>query len=118
MNKNKVKEIELGEHYLISKSLENIDFIDHYQLSTTKLNYAPEPKDLMIAFFKSFPKSFVFLLLLREKIASIFNLKTADRLDEQSRIEKLHNFKGKYWRQYRNFSCFRKKRRRTLNRRG
>lgn len=94
MNKNKVKEIEMGNDYLISNALENIDFVDHYQLSTKQLHYAPEPKDLMIAFFKSFPKSFMYLLILREKIANFFNLKTAEKLDEQSRIEQLHNFKG------------------------
>ena len=92
--KSSIKEVALDPNYLVSKNKEQLDFWDVFQLKSTKLDYRPEPKDLMIAFFKSFPKSFTFLLHLREKIAKIFNLKTAPETTENERLERLHNFKG------------------------
>ncbi len=94
MQNNTVIEIESTQDYLIYQDIENIDFIDHYQLSTKNLKYAPEPKDLMIAFFKSFPTFFRTLLHTREFFAKFLKLKTAPKSEKDARIEKLHLFKG------------------------
>ncbi|BDS13120.1 DUF2867 domain-containing protein [Aureispira anguillae] len=89
-----LKEVGLKETYLIHNNMDDVDFWDNFQLASKKLNYLPEPKDLMIAFFKAFPKSFLILLHTREFIAKRLKLKTAPESDKKSRMEKLHAFQG------------------------
>lgn len=94
MKNNIVWEVPLNDDYLISKGAQNVDFIDNYQLTSDNLTYLPEPKDLMIAFFRSFPGSFKILLQTREFIAKKLGLKTAPESEKESRLQKLHEFKG------------------------
>jgi len=94
MKENRVISIKSNPDYLIIKTSGEVDFIDHYQLRSDKLSYSPEPKDLMIAFFKAFPASFKLLLNLRESVAGLLKLKTAPQSEKASRLEKLHHFKG------------------------
>ncbi len=92
MHSSPVKSVKLNAHYLINQNIDQVSFWDNYQLNSTQLKQAPAPKDMMIAFFKAFPKSFIFLLRTRERIAKWLRLKTADESD--SKIETLHQFKG------------------------
>jgi len=94
MTKSSVKEVKIASDYLISKNIESTSFADNFRLASAKLNYQPEPKDLMIAFFLSFPKSFKILLNTREFIAKRLGLKTAPKTEKDSRLEKLYKFKG------------------------
>jgi len=90
-----VIEIELNKDYLITKHSKEIDYSDVYQTKTKSLNEIPEPKDCMIAFFKSFPPFFIKLLLFRERIAKIFGLKTATKATREERDKILNEFEGK-----------------------
>ncbi|MDN5202777.1 DUF2867 domain-containing protein [Fulvivirgaceae bacterium BMA10] len=90
-----VIEVELNKGYLISKQSGAIDYSDVFQMKTKSLNEIPEPKDCMIAFFKSFPPFLIKLLLLREKIARIFGLKTASETSQAEREKTLNEFEGK-----------------------
>ena len=90
----KISQIPLDHTRLIYKSSHTTDYSDVFQLRSSTLQYVPEPKDCMIAFFKAFPKSFLVLLNIREKIAGMLKLKTAPETDKASRLERLHNFKG------------------------
>lgn len=89
-----VKEVELSTEYLVGRDKDKLDFWDVFQLESDLLSNCPEPKDMMIAFFKSFPKTFMGLLRLREWIAKRLNLKTAPETNETDRLERLHNFNG------------------------
>lgn len=89
-----IKEVPLNPSYLIAKHKGQLDFCDVFQLKSSQLSDLLEPKDLMIAFFKSFPKSFTFLLYTRDRIAKLFNLKTAPAVAKHERMERLHAFKG------------------------
>ncbi|UTW66070.1 DUF2867 domain-containing protein [bacterium SCSIO 12643] len=91
---SKIIEVDLNTDYLIGREKDKLDFWDVFQLESGCLTIIPEPKDMMIAFFKSFPETFMWLLRLREWIARRLKLKTAPETDEKSRLEKLHNFKG------------------------
>ncbi len=91
---SKITLVPLKQNLLITKASGAIDYSDVFQLKSKKLVNPPEPKDCMIAFFKAFPKSFKFLLNVREKIAKQLRLKTAPETDKASRLERLHNFKG------------------------
>ncbi len=91
---SKVSQIQLSKNLLISKTSHALDYADVFQLQSKHLKNVPEPKDCMIAFFKAFPKSFKFLLILREKIAKLLRLKTAPETEKTSRLERLHNFSG------------------------
>ena len=91
---NKVIEVGFGPDYLINESIAETSFSDNFRLVSNRLNYLPEPKDLMIAFFLSFPKSFKILLDTREFIAKLLGLKTAPKSKKETRIEKLHKFEG------------------------
>ena len=94
MKKSIVTEVELQPEYLISNTTQELTYADNFRLVSENIKYTPEPKDLMIAFFKSFPKSFTVLLHTREFIAKQLRLKTAPKLDENKRKELLHQFKG------------------------
>ncbi|CAM1343520.1 DUF2867 domain-containing protein [Tenacibaculum amylolyticum] len=91
---NKVIEVGFDQDYLISKSIAAASFSDNFRLVSSRLHYVPEPKDAMIAFFLSFPKSFKFLLNTREFIAKLLGLKTAPKSKKEAKIEKLYQFKG------------------------
>ncbi len=92
--KTTVKEVLLNPNYLIGQSNDKVDFCDVFQLKTTKFKEQIKPKDLMIAFFLSFPKSFTFLLHTRDRIASFFELKTAPKVERQNRLTLLRSFEG------------------------
>lgn len=89
-----VKEAVLDKSYLISKNIDETDFWDNFQLTSEELDAAPKPKDMMIAFFLSFPKSFTILLHLREFIVKPLGLKTAPKTDKRSRYDRLYQFNG------------------------
>lgn len=94
MKKSKIAEVHISPDYLIHKNIEKASFSDSFQLASENLNDPPEPKDLMIAFFLSFPKSFKALLTMREFFAKRLGLKTAEETKKESRLEKLYKFKG------------------------
>ncbi len=94
MKKSSIKEVNFDSNYLISKDIDKANYTDNFRLTSEKLEHLPEPKDLMIAFFLSFPRSFKTLLHTREFIAKFLNLKTASATDKSSRLEKLYGFKG------------------------
>lgn len=95
MINNKVIEVKIGSDYLINRNIDVVTFSDNFRLVSDKLNNMPQPKDLMIAFFLSFPKSFKILLNTREFIAKFLGLKTAPKSEKERKIEKLHKFEGK-----------------------
>jgi len=88
-------EVELNEGYLISKQSKEVDYSDVFQMKTKSLDEIPEPKDCMIAFFKSFPPFFIKLILFRERIAKIFGIKTATKTTKEEREKILNEFEGK-----------------------
>ena len=94
MTKSKVTEVEIETNYLIYKNSNQVTYADNFRFTSYELDYFPEPKDLMIAFFLSFPKSFKFLLNIREFIAKFFGLKTAPKTEKESRLKELYQFKG------------------------
>lgn len=94
MNSTKISEVSIPEEYLIYSPKEELSFSDNFRMESEKLAYVPEPKDVMIAFFMSFPSSFRFLLHTREFIAKFLGLKTAPKSEKSSRVEKLKAFQG------------------------
>jgi len=90
-----VIEVELSKDYLITKHSKETDYSDVFQTKTKLLNEIPEPKDCLIAFFKSFPPFFIKLLLFRERIVKIFRLKTATKTTREERDKILNEFEGK-----------------------
>lgn len=90
----KVSEIGINPNYLIGNNLANTTYYDNFQLESERLTKDIEPKDLMIAFFLSFPKSFTFLLNTREFIAKYLGLKTAEKPNKKTKYEKLYALKG------------------------
>ena len=89
-----VSEVPIQDHYLISQQSEKTDYSDNFQLKTDVFKRAPEPKECMIAFFKSFPPFFTKMLLFREAVANKLGLKTADKTTHEQRMELINNFKG------------------------
>ena len=89
-----VIQVELNESYLITKQSNEIDYSDVFQAELNPATELPEPKDCMIAFFKSFPPFFIQLLHLRERIAKLFGLKTAEKSSQEERERKLNEFQG------------------------
>jgi len=89
----RVTEVQLNEEYLIAKQSNNIDYVDVFQVEIESLE-PPAPKDCMVAFFRSFPPFFTALLLLREKIAGAFGLKTAPENTQEAREKQLNEFQG------------------------
>lgn len=94
MIKGKITEVGIEPDYLIHKHLEESTYADNFRLISQELNDLPEPRDVMIAFFLSFPESFKILLHTREFIAKLLGLKTAPEGKKESKIEKLKKFKG------------------------
>lgn len=95
MKKSKVTEVKINPDYLIHKNMEKTSFSDCFQLTSENLNNRPDLKDVMIAFFLSFPWSFKVLLHIREFLAKLLRLKTAEEKGKESRLEKLYKFQGK-----------------------
>lgn len=75
---------------LIAKALERIDYEDNF--ATIVRGSALPLEKLPKLFFKSFPKWFLALMLLREKIGAVIGLKTATGLDVP---QQLQDFTGK-----------------------
>lgn len=90
----KVTEVELNKNYLITQQSKEIDYSDVFQIKAESLNKLPEPKDCMIAFFKSFPPLFIKMLLLRESIAKKLGLKTATKTTQEEREKIVNEFQG------------------------
>jgi hypothetical protein len=88
-----VTECPLPKEYLISHSLPRIDYADVYQIEMPN-NTTVTPRDAMVAFFQSFPRSFVALLLLRERLATLAGLKTAGRRSYAEHLQELETFRG------------------------
>lgn len=58
-----ITKVKIFENYLIAQQSGEVDYKDNFQLKTDLLTKSPEPKDCMIAFFRSFPPIFIKLLL-------------------------------------------------------
>ena len=87
----KVTECPLPNEYLIAHSLSRIDYADVYQIVLAD-RLAVAPRDAMVAFFKSFPRSFV--ALLRERLAALAGIKTAGRRSYDEHLQELEAFRG------------------------
>ena len=88
-----VTECPLPNEYLISRSLPRIDYADVFQIVLAD-GPAVTPRDAMVTFFQSFPRSFVALLLLRERLAALAGLKTAGRRSYAEHLQELDAFRG------------------------
>jgi len=86
----KITETSIPAGSLILSSLERIDFKDAYAVIHS-FRKDLTPADLAKSFFNSMPQWVNVALIIREKIAKLIGLKTADREATQ---RQLMNFKG------------------------
>lgn len=89
-----IKTTAIPEHYLITQQSGKIHYKDNFRLSTCSLQATPEPKDCMIAFFRSFSPFFIRMIMTRELIARPLGLKTADKTTRERREQMLDEFEG------------------------
>ncbi len=82
--------LELPKESLIERSLERNDYIDVFGIDIPS-KQPILPKEIVPLFFKSFPSWFMGLMMLREGIAKMIGLKTADGTDVE---KELKEFKG------------------------
>ena len=78
---------------LISEALSRIDFSDNYGIKISSA-YPVEQEELPILFFKSFPKWVEILLYIRESLAKIIGLKTAEGMNIEKQIREFKADKG------------------------
>ena len=90
----KVIEVDLNEELLIARHSLEIDYCDVFQIKREIFDEIPQPKDCMIAFFKSFPPFFIRLLHFRESLAKIFGLKTVPKKAKYEIEKELNKFEG------------------------
>ncbi|MBC8258110.1 MAG: DUF2867 domain-containing protein [SAR324 cluster bacterium] len=87
-------EVELNNELLIARHIEDFDYCDVFQSTREVVGEIPQPKDCMIAFFRSFPPLLTRLIITREIIAKKLGLKTANEITNDERNKLLDRFEG------------------------